>query len=159
MSQPLYSIFDSASGAEGEQAATVDTAGALSKPNQPCQKTDKIVMRNTTFNSRETYLAYRSNWKAEYKKTSSNIRALTLAIKEDQRYPVMDIKEGKLLRGNIPAQAQARLDSAPTFPLRGFIYSRECYRAQAKEMLEELKAAKVEAQRQYLAAKASLQTA
>jgi hypothetical protein len=35
--------------------------------------------------------------------------------------------------------------------LRGLIYSHEYYRAQATEMLEELKTAKEEAQRQYQA--------
>lgn len=80
----------------------------------------------TTFNSKETYLAYRSNWKAQYKQLSQSIRELTSDIKETQR------------ANGYAGQAQ---------------YQKLKLRAQAKAMLEELAAAKVEAQRQYLAAK------
>jgi len=83
---------------------------------------------NTSFNSKETYLAYRSEWKANYKNLSQEIRETKLAIRDTQR-----------AKGNA-----------------GWMqYSLIKDRAKATAMLEELKLAKAEAQRQYLAAKES----
>lgn len=80
----------------------------------------------TTFNSKETYLANRSNWKAQYKQLSQQIRELNNDIKDAQRHReyagVMQYRKLNL-------------------------------RKQATFMIEELKSAKVESQRQYLAAK------
>ena len=42
-------------------------------------------MTNFTFKTREEYLAYRQNWKAEYKAISSKIRNLKKEIKELQK--------------------------------------------------------------------------
>ena len=84
-------------------------------------------MTTYTFNSKETYLAYRSNWRANYKALSQQIRETKADIKETQR-----------------AKGYAG----------GMQYSLLKMRARATEMIEELKGAKQEAQRQYLAAHA-----
>jgi hypothetical protein len=79
----------------------------------------------TTFNSKETYLAYRSNWKATYKTLGQDIRIIKNDIKETQR--------AKGYAGSMQYE---------------FLKMRK----KATAMIEELKLAKVEAQRQYLAA-------
>ena len=104
---------------------------------------------NITFNSRETYLAFRSTWKAEYKALSTEIRTLRLADRFYQRnqlagLPLTDSEQrcltlAKQLCGGEPLSLH----------LMGF--SRRQRSARATEMLEELKEAKKEAQRQYLA--------
>lgn len=83
-------------------------------------------MTTYMFNNKETYLAYRSNWKANYKSLSQQIRELNRDIKETQ--------QEKGYAGNMQ-------------------YLKLKLRAQATAALEELKAAKQEAQRQYQAAK------
>lgn len=84
-------------------------------------------MTTFTFNSKETYLAYRSNWKANYKALSQQIRELNNDIKVTQRE-----------KGYAGAMQYQKLK----------------LRAQATAMIEERKASRVEAQRQYLAAHA-----
>ena len=79
-------------------------------------------MRNKKFTNKETYLAYRSEWKAEYKKLSQKIRE----FKDDVR--------GR----NITWEEALKL-----YKLK----------RKATDMLEELKEAKVESQRQCLASK------
>ena len=83
---------------------------------------------NTSFNSKETYLAYRSEWKANYKTLSQEIHELRNEIKETQR--------AKGYAGSMQ-------------------YTLIKLRAKATAMIEERKASKVEAQRQYLVAKES----
>lgn len=73
-----------------------------------------------TFTNKETYLAWRAKWRAEYAKLSETIHM----CKQRQNHS-----------------------------------SREFYRKQAREMLEVRKASKLEAQRQYLAAKAAQELA
>lgn len=68
-----------------------------------------------TFTNKETYLAYRSEWKAQYKKLSADIRAVKHTWKHHS------------------------------------------LRRKATAMLEELKLARVEAQRLYQAERATLQ--
>jgi len=103
------------------------------------------------FNSRETYLAYRSNWKAQYKELSAAIRLFRLAYNNSQR------------RERTPAQGQLMQDAKRSLnPANGlcfpttFLYQRMRLGRQATAMLEELKEAKLEAQRQYLASKAAV---
>lgn len=43
------------------------------------------VSKPFTFNSRETYLEFRSNWKEEYMQISADIRSLKKTIKFTQR--------------------------------------------------------------------------
>ena len=78
-----------------------------------------------TFTNKETYLAYRSNWKATYNKLSQEIRALKVSINETQRE--------KGYAGSMQYQLLK-------------------LRKQATAMIEERKASKIEAQRQYVLA-------
>lgn len=86
-------------------------------------------MRNIQFNSKETYLAYRSEWKAEYKRLSKEIREERIQIR-----------------------SQRGIESIQYWYLKGL-------REQATAMLEERKASKVEAQRQYLQARLDFEDA
>src|SRR5262245_17514667 len=105
-------------------------------------------MKNTTFNSKETYLVYRSAWKAEYKNLSAEIRILRLADRYRQR------KEFAHLLLN--AGEEACLDAANKLAGPGsYGYNRQLRSTRATELLAELKEAKLEAQRQYLARKAA----
>ena len=81
------------------------------------------------FTNKETYLAYRSEWKANYKNLSQEIRALKVEINETQR--------AKGYAGSMQYQLLK-------------------LRKQATAMIEERKESKVEAQRQYLATKEEL---
>ena len=82
-------------------------------------------MTTYTFNSKETYLAYRSTWRANYKALSQQIRELSNDIKVTQRE-----------KGYAGAMQYQKLK----------------LRAQATAAIEEMKGARAEAQRQYLAA-------
>ena len=103
------------------------------------------------FNSRETYLAYRSNWKAQYKELSAAIRLFRLAYNNSQR------RERTPAQERLMQDAKRRLHPANglCFPT-SFFYQRLRLGRQATAMLEELKEAKLEAQRQYLAGKAAV---
>lgn len=96
----------------------------------------------TKFNSKETYLAYRSEWKANYKQLSQQIRDFKFArwyqtLGEKRQTPEGD---ARLLK--ISNQYKTNC-----FYVHGL-------KIKATSMLAELKLAKEEAQRQYLAAKA-----
>jgi len=98
-------------------------------------------MTTFTFTNKETYLAYRSNWKAEYKQLSQQIRD----------YKFMNWFMSLRLPERITPQNQARFDKLKAQYGSRFYYI-EPLKAKARQMLEERKASKVEAQRQYLAA-------
>ena len=103
-------------------------------------------MKNITFNSKETYLAYRSAWKAEYKNLSLEIRTLRLADRFYQRKTF----------GHVALTHGEERCIADTLRLCGpgsLSFNRLNRSKRATEMLTELKEAKVEAQRQYLARK------
>ena len=82
------------------------------------------INKHMKFNNKETYLDYRSNWKAEYNTLSNEIREL----KKQTRESCHHITWSEYL-------ALKRLKDKAT------------------AMLEERKASKIEAQRQYLASK------
>lgn len=83
-------------------------------------------MNTTKFTNKEEYLAYRSNWKAEYKQLSKDIRTLKAEMRESgHQITWSEFSQLKKLKIN------------------------------ATEMLEALKQAKIEAQNQYLASKAN----
>ena len=84
-------------------------------------------MTTFAFNSKETYLAYRSNWKAQYNELSQQIRELKSDIRQTQ--------QAKEYAGSMQ-------------------YELIKLRARATFMLEQRELSKQEAQRQYLAAKA-----
>ena len=110
-------------------------------------------MTNITFNSKETYLAYRSAWKAEYKNLSVEIRTLRLADRFYQRSQLarLPLTEGE---GNCLAKAKLLCGGEP-LSLHLMAFNRRRRSARATEMLTDLKEAKAEAQRQYLARKGS----
>lgn len=83
-------------------------------------------MNTTKFTNKKEYLAYRSNWKAEYKQLSKNIRMIKAEMRESgHQITWSEFSQLKKLKTN------------------------------ATEMLETLKQAKAEAQTQYLASKAN----
>jgi hypothetical protein len=109
-------------------------------------------MKSIPFNSKETYLAYRSAWKAEYKNLSAEIRTLRLADRFHQRsrfarLPLSEAEQRCLA-------AAATLCQSQSFDSSLAALNRRRRSARATELLAELKEAKLEAQRQYLARKA-----
>ena len=110
-------------------------------------------MNNIRFNSKETYLAYRSSWKAEYKRLSAEIRSLRLGDRFHQRsrHPHLELSPAEQ---RYLAEATVLCESV-LFDSSLAVFHRHRRSARATEMLAELKEAKVEAQRQYLHSKAS----
>lgn len=103
-------------------------------------------MKNITFNSKETYLAYRSAWKAEYKNLSAEIRTLRLADRFCNR---------KIFghRALTDAEERCLAEGVKLCGPGSMAFNRLNRSKRATEMLTELKEAKLEAQRQYLARK------
>ena len=95
------------------------------------------------FTNKEEYLAYRSNWKAQYKELSQQIRDRKFC----RWYGSLQLPERKT------EAMQKRYDAL--VKKEGFAYSSYVYplKKKATLMLEELALAKQESQRQYLAAK------
>jgi hypothetical protein len=83
-------------------------------------------MSNFNFTDRASYLAYRAEWKAEYKANSATIRKLKIEMKELAR------------GGDIDAASSAQA-------------TRQYMRKLQERALYSLQKAKEEAQRQYLA--------
>jgi len=113
-----------------------------------------------TFTNKEEYLAYRAEWKAKYAEISETIREKKWMQKE---YSRACNKARKETEGKWPEYYNRIREILKQNPR--YIHLEQKYkndgrwleklRKQATEMLEELKAAKQEAQRQYLAAKAT----
>jgi len=57
---------------------------------QSKESTMKFDYSDLNFNSRETYLEWRANWRAEYKKVSEDIRKTKNDFKNEQRKVVID---------------------------------------------------------------------
>lgn len=107
-------------------------------------------MRNPKFNSKEEYLAYRSEWKAEYKQLSKDIRDIKFA----RNFPVarrFDIGANVRRYWEIEKRLLDNPNTSAEWKLIDL-------RTKAYWMLEELKSAKIRAQEQYLAAKAKKET-
>jgi hypothetical protein len=112
-----------------------------------------IINSNCGSNSKATYLAYRSAWKAEYQKLSAHIRRLRLA---DRLYQRKQFAHKTLSEEEERALAAALALEIPGWgPLQPCALdpARQRLGARAKQMLLELHEAKQEAQRQYLARK------
>jgi hypothetical protein len=109
-------------------------------------------MKTPPFNSKETYLAYRSAWKAEYKTLSAEIRTLRLADRFHQRSQFARLAFSAADQRCLAA-ATTLCESA-TFDSSLAALHRRRRSTRATELLAELKEAKLEAQRQYLARKA-----
>lgn len=114
-----------------------------------------------TFTNKETYLAYRAEWKAKYAALSETIREKKWMQKEYSRA----CNKARLeTEGKWPAyynKIRELLSKNPRYIHLEQKYKNdgrwlEKLRKEATEMLEELKAAKQEAQRQYLAQKGEL---
>lgn len=118
-------------------------------------------MTQFKFNNKETYLAYRSAWKAEYAKLSQTIREKRWYNKEYQRAqnkarPLTS--KGDCYYGRLWKNTEALLKDNVRFQELRLKYKEdrkwvELYSKEATAMLAELAEAKQEAQRQYLASK------
>jgi hypothetical protein len=98
-----------------------------------------------TFTNKEEYLAYRSNWKAEYKQLSQDIRDLKFCRSFPMANRFQNPKNVERYR-----EIEKRLFNNPNTCVEWKI---EQYRNKATAMLLELKEAKQKAQDQYLVAK------
>jgi hypothetical protein len=115
-------------------------------------------MKAFTFNTKETYLAYRAGWKSDYKVLSSEIRTLRHAYGNGQRRgsrPLTEIEESMIDK----AKGILGIKDGASFWISTFLAAKQQRSRQAHEMLEELALAKLEAQRQYLAEKTPIATA
>jgi hypothetical protein len=99
-----------------------------------------------TFTTKEEYLAYRSNWKAQYKELSKDIRDLKFCRSFPQAHRFENPKSVERYR-----EIEKRLFNNPNTCVEWKLIEK---RVKAFRMLEELKEAKKEAQNQYIATKA-----
>lgn len=104
---------------------------------------------NTKFTNKQEYLAYRSEWKAQYKQLSQDIRDLKFCRAFPQANRFNDPKNVERYR-----EIEKRLFPNSCTPIEWKI---EAAQSKATAMLEELKLSKAEAQRQYLQAKGTLE--
>jgi hypothetical protein len=104
----------------------------------------------TTFNSKETYLQYRTIWKQRYAALSQLIRDLKFCRKSTTTIAAMG-KAATERYERTKKEHQTQFGFSP----QGLAAH---YRKMATAQIEELHAAKEEAQRQYLAKKAQLVT-
>lgn len=102
---------------------------------------------NTNFTNKTEYLIWRDQWKTDYAKLSDEIRDLKFA-RWFQSKPENKVSEAQTFRYN---QIAKRYPSQYGF--YAFVHLRKA-KAKATEMLEIRKQSKVQAQEQYLAAKA-----
>jgi hypothetical protein len=117
---------------------------------------------NITFTTKETYLQWRSDWKARYKLVSQNIRDLKMIKREYCRAWATTKKESQA--GTYPAPdfstvLYKKLHDVPGYDAAAKRVQRlglESQRYEARTLLFTLDQAKVEAQRQYLAAHAQV---
>ncbi len=119
-------------------------------------------MRNQNFKTKEEYLQYRKEWKAEYKQLSENIRLLKFAIRLGQRKKSggkeLNKYEEDIIEQAIKIAKPHIRQWGNDFWLWYLITTRETLSVTATCMLGELKASKEEAQRQYIEQKNSLVT-
>lgn len=121
---------------------------------------------NNKFTTKQEYLDYRSNWKSEYKKTSQIIRDLRYIDKEYARaYNKAWMSTSTDYTGNWRSKFYNRTleilnenkkYQELTLKYKPMVGNTKAYKALATDMLNELKEAKVEAQRQYLESKQQL---
>jgi hypothetical protein len=114
-----------------------------------------------TFNSRDEYLAWRTEWRAIYAEVSEDIRTLRLVTKDGCRNPVIswDAKKQEWQRTRPWTDAEAKRQERAKSSI---VNSQEAHRAGHKGLsalatvlMERRKWSKEEAQAQYLAAKAN----
>jgi hypothetical protein len=105
-------------------------------------------MKNIEFKTKEEYLAYRSEWKAEYKQLSQDIRDLKFCRNFPQANRFNNPANVKRYR-----EIQKRLFNNVNTNVYWVLEEKK---RKATDMLEQLKEAKQEAQRQYLEKRADL---
>lgn len=130
-----------------------------------------------TFTNKQEYLAYRSEWKARYKEVSQSIRDMKFVrkihaqiftksekkvneqgAKQNYYRELWDIQEGllkELRESDTRYKAIFEKHKDKNGIIRWYSLVDE-FRKEATQMLEELKLAKVEANRQYLASKETI---
>jgi hypothetical protein len=121
-------------------------------------------MRNIEFKTKEEYIQYRKNWKEEYKQLSEIIREKKWMIKEYQRAynkAYIETRKDSYFYNECFKRAEEILKDNKLYQNLEGKYKNdkkwvELYRKEARDMMEELKLAKLEAQRQYLASKENL---
>jgi hypothetical protein len=117
---------------------------------------------NITFTTKETYLQWRSDWKARYKLISQNIRDLKFIRREYCRAQAATQKEYQSGTYPVPDFSTVlykKLHDVPGYDAAAKRVQRlglESQRDEARTLLFVLKQAKVEAQCQYLAAHAQV---
>jgi hypothetical protein len=130
---------------------------------------------NTTkFNSKATYLAYITQWKVDYKQLSITLRLLKLVARESSRAHYrarveLDVisedayygkwKEVHTLSSQYLNESKAYHESLKLYPKGANFFDVKRLKERATTMLKERKESKLEAQRQYLAAKTNLASA
>ena len=131
-------------------------------------------MRNKNFNTKEEYLQYRKDWKEKYKELSQTIREYKWMMKEYDRmwnkawiahgdpYALSwhDTRVGGRFWDyfHLLEKENEKYQIIRKRYLQGKKWI-DYYQKEATAMLEELKIAKVEAQRQYLESRVQLQLA
>jgi hypothetical protein len=68
-----------------------------------------------SFDSRETYIAYRTEWRATYQELSQEIRALKNIVKDEQRSGKGTQQHILQRKRNKAAEMMAELDAAKLF--------------------------------------------
>lgn len=121
---------------------------------------------NNKFTTKQEYLHYRSNWKSEYKKISQTIRDLRYIEKEyataynkawvSTSTNYTDNWHSKFYNRTLEILKENKKYQELTLKYKPMVGSTTVYKASATDMLNELKEAKVEAQRQYLESKQQL---
>jgi hypothetical protein len=105
-----------------------------------------MTSRNTKFQGKDEYLQYRKQWKHEYAQLSADTRDFKFCRKSLNTIA----KLGQTDRYN---RVKSKHSNQFGFWPEGLAFKN---RHKATAMLEELKAAKIEAQRQYLSARNAL---
>jgi hypothetical protein len=72
-------------------------------------------MTTFNFNSRETYLAYRAEWRTQYKALSQEIRDLKIVVKDEQRSGKGTQQDVLQRKRNKAAAMMTQLEAAKLF--------------------------------------------
>lgn len=107
-------------------------------------------MKELNFNDRETYLAWRKQWKDEYKQLSKDIRQAKIDYKTQQRRIIVVIAD----QGKAWQWYSARIDGNPVFCCKEYIDQYillQKSQKTAREMLSLLCEAKAKSAKQRLA--------
>lgn len=104
-----------------------------------------------TFETKEQYLAWRAEWRAEYKQVSQDIRDLSLTCRAVQSGINRDRWTPNRERIIATMKKYTKTTEMPSMFWQ-LLHALWCRRAEAKQLLEWRKASKLRAQEQYLKA-------